>query len=554
MTAPVIDRVETIDFDAAFEGIAAQLREEEEARLIPPLLRLWDGDWNLRGIVKREISCSVKWLHNETGTAVLELPLDDYLAEWVIDVDARPTTGVHFTVDKDGARWSGFLDELQLHKTDQGTRYVRLIFKHDYDHLKHILAWSNPFLPDWLQFPRLWICFSTSVRWACKTTLLVNLMRLESSLWMLPDDPMDASKWFNFDQSTWSMVVKPDLPGEVDRSPGGFVHSRFKTVHDATRRQVEDAQLTWEGRRYLDGDPPPWPGADVRHGCLVWDLVDNSAFNSGTSFGGNLFQGLLREFVSFGSDGLTESVETVADPVVSSLYTTPGAVGTDPAMPGVIWRDGEHSGIQTSMFSWRPAQDVGFVGGGHSAPGVNELIGATIIGITGFLGSLFGQSQIGPAVEAVLRPLYTDTLFAWRKEKNIARAQRLGWSHLHERMADGADRAYTLSHVLAMRTAMWSTREQTRCQISVVDGAPWRIGQRGFGHCFLGSRVGFTVEGLWTGRIFVEQITELTLSWDRSTAPTWLMQIGQREPADPVMKAFALLQDFFSMLKDLGVM
>ncbi len=554
MTAPVVDRVDTIDFDAEFAGIAERLQQENEARLAPPLLRLWDGDWNLRGVVRREISCRVQWAHNETGTAVLELPIDDYLAEWCVNVDERATTGVHFTVDKDGARWSGFLDELQFHKDDKGTRYVRLIFKHDYEHLKHILVWSNPFLPAEIQFPRLWICFSSHIRWACKTTLFVNILRLEASLWMLPDNPLDASKWFNLDQSTWSMVVKPDLPGEIDRSVGGFVHARFKTVHDATRRQVEDSQLTWEPRRYLKGDPPPWPGANLRHGCLVWDLVDNSEFNSGTSFGGSLFGGLIREFVNIGGDGLTETIETAPDPVMPSLYTTPGAVGTDAAVPAVVWRDGEHTGIQTSMFSWRPAQDVGVVGGGHSAPGVNEGISAAIIGITGFLGSLFGQSQIGPAIDAVLKPLYTDTLFAFGKWKNIARAQRLGWSHLHERWADGADRGYTLSWVLAMRTAMWATREQTRCQITVVDGAPWRIGQRGYGHCFLGTRVGFTVQDLWTGRIFVEQITELTLEWDRSTAPVWKLQIGQREPTDPVMKAFELLQDFFSMLKDLGVM
>ncbi|WP_418345277.1 phage tail protein [Rhodococcus pyridinivorans] len=544
--------VPTIDFDTEFEGIVQQLKDEAEQRLAPPVVRLWDGDWNLRGVCKREFSCSVQWLNNETGTASIDMPLDYYLSEWLVDVDARPTTNVHLTVDKDGARWSGLMEELQIHKDDKGVRYVRVIFKHDYEHLKHILVWSNPFLPAEIQFPRLWVCFSNHVRWALKTTLLCNLMRLESSLWMLPDDPMDPAQWFNFDQSTWGMVVKPDLT--PDRSVGGIVYGRFKTMHEASRRITEDAQLTWEPRRYLDGDPPPWPGANIKHGCLVWDLVDNSAFNTGTSFGGSLFDGLAREFVNIGSDGLTETVETVPDPNVPDLYLTPGERGTDPSMPGVIWRDGEYTGIQTSMFSYRPAQDVGVVGGGHSMPGVNEGISAAIIGITGFLGSLIGQSQIGPAIDAVLKPLYTDVLLAFGKWKSPARAQRLGWSHYHERWADGSDRAYTLSWLLAMRAAMWATREQTRCTISVVDGSPWRIGQNGLGHCFLGSRVGFTVLGMKPGRIFVEQITELKLAWDRASAPAWTLQIGQREPEDPVMKAFQLLQDFFGMLQDLGVL
>ena len=545
--------VSTIDFDTEFEGIVQRLKDEADARLAPPLVRLWDGDWNLRGIVKHETSMRVQWLHNETGTATLEMPLDYYLSEWLADVDERQTTGVMLTVDKDGARWSGFMDELQIHKDEQGRRYVRVIFKHDYEHLKHILVWSNPFLPAEIQFPRLWVLFSTSVRWALKTTLLVNLMRLESSLWMLPDDPMDPAQWFNFDQSTWGMVVKPDLT--ADHSVGGIVHARFKNVHEAGRRIVEDAQLTWEPRRYLEGDPEPWPGADVQHGCLVWDLVDNSAFNTGTSFGGNLFDGLVSQFVNIGSDGLTETVETVPDPNTPELYVTPGARGTDPSVPSVVWRDGEHSGIQTSMFSYRPAQDVGVVGGGHSAPGVNETISAGIITLVGFLGSLMGgQSQIGPAVDAVLRPIYSDTIAAFGKHKNIFRAQRLGWSHLHERWADGSDRAYTLSWVLAMRAAMWATRETTSCTVTVTDNAPWRIGQNGFGHCFLGSRVGFTVLGMKPGRIFVEQISELVLEWGRNMAPLWQLKIGQREPQDPLVKALAMLQDFLGMLQDLGVL
>ncbi|MCK8671011.1 hypothetical protein M1M07_07750 [Rhodococcus sp. HM1] len=377
-------------------------------------------------------------------------------------------------------------------------------------------------------------------------------MRLESSLWTLPDDPMDPAQWFNFNQSTWGMVVKPDLT--PDHSVGGIVHARFKNVHETGRRIVEDAQLTWEPRRYLEGDEAPWPGADIKHGCLVWDLVDNSAFTTGTSFGGNEFDGLVRQFVNIGSDGKTETVESVADPNIPELYTTPGARGTDPSMPGVIWRDGEHSGIQTSMFSYRPAQDVGVVGGGHSAPGVNETISAGIISLVGFLGSMIGQSQIGPAVDAVLKPIYTDTILAFGKWKSPARAQRLGWSHLHERFAEGSDRGYTLSWLLAMRSAMWATRETTSCTVTVTDNAPWKIGQNGHGHCFLGSRVGFTVLGMKPGRIFVEQISELVLEWGRNMAPLWQLKIGQREPQDPIVKALALLQDFFGMLQDLGVL
>lgn len=553
MSTPVAEPVDLIDFDTEFEGLVQQLKDEAEARLAPPEMSIYDGDANLRAIIRNEISANIAWLHNEVGTAVIDLPVDYYLAEWLIDVDNRETSQAILRVDKDGARWTGLLEEIQIHHTDSGTRFVRAIFKHDLQHLHHIFAWSNPFLPAELQLPRLWMCFSQHIRWAIKTTMLVNIMRLESSLWMLPDDPLDPAGWFDFNQANWSMVVKPDLPDNPDRSPAGVIHSRFKSMYEATKRAVQDAQLTWEPRRYFPGDPEPWPGAQIAYGTIVWDLVDNSAFTTGTSFGGTLFDGLWHELVNIGGDGKTETTETVPDPNMPDLYKTAGALGSDPSVPAVVWRDGEHSAIQASMFSHRPAGPVGVVGGGHSAPGINEGISATIISLAGFLGSMVGQSQIGPAIDAVLRPIYMDTVGAFGKWKNIVRAQRLGKHHLHERWADGADRAYTLSWVLAMRTAMFATRETTRCTITVADGAPWRIGQRGFGHCFLGTRVGFTIREL-PGRIFVEQISELRLAWDRKTAPLWKIQIGQREPEDPVLKAFEILQDFLGMLRDLGVL
>ncbi|MBP2211079.1 hypothetical protein JOJ87_001423 [Rhodococcus ruber] len=363
MAAPV----STIDFDAVFRDITERLEIEKARRIEPPRIRIFDGDWNLRGECGREISANFQFIDNETGTGSLEMPLDYYLSKWAVDVRSRLTTNIHVAVDKDGARWSGRLDELKVVKDDTGRKYVRMLFKHDYEELKHLLAWSNPFLPAEIQFPRLWILFGRA-RWVCKTTLLVNLMRVEASLWMLPDDPMDPAAWNNFDQSTWSQVVKPDLT--EDNSVAALLHSRFKTVHDATKDIVADAQLSWECRRYLPGDEPPWEGADLRYGCLVWDLIDKSGWNTGTSFGGDLFSGLVREFLNIGGDGITTTTEMVADPTFPDIAFEPGWIGTDASAPAVIFRESEHTGIQSSEFAWKPATDVGVVAGGHSMPGV----------------------------------------------------------------------------------------------------------------------------------------------------------------------------------------
>lgn len=148
----------------------------------------------------------------------------------------------------------------------------------------------------------------------------------------------------------------------------------------------------------------------------------------------------------------------------------------------------------------------------------------------------------------------TDVLLAFMAWKSPARAQRLGWSHYHEKWGDGADRAYTLAALIALRTGFWVTREQTSHSVVVADAAPYLVGARGFGHMDIGDRVGTTVKGMEAGRVFVDRITELTLAWSRDEAPAWKIQVGEREFEDPVIKAFEMLQDVLSIAQDLGVL
>ncbi|MBP2211078.1 hypothetical protein JOJ87_001422 [Rhodococcus ruber] len=184
---------------------------------------------------------------------------------------------------------------------------------------------------------------------------------------------------------------------------------------------------------------------------------------------------------------------------------------------------------------------------------MNELISATVQMIGDLTAMIPGVPPLGGVADAILAPLYTDTILAFGKWKNIQRAQRLGWSHYHEKWAEGADKAYTLSWLLAMRTGMWQTRESISHTLTVADGAPWRIGQRGHGHFFLGDRVGASILGLPAGQLFVDRVTELTLAWDRDTTPTWTIVIGARDPEDPIIKLWEKFQDAMAAIKDLGL-
>lgn len=542
-----------LDPDALHERIKKRKKQWEDERLAPPRIRLWDGDYVLRGEVAGELAGGFKFEENETGTAWLRLPIDHYLALWVTNHRGRTKKNVHVTFDKQGARWSGFMDNYKLVKTKAGEKYLEITFKHDYEHLKHIRCWSNPFLPAELQFPRLWMIFGKS-DWALGTTLLANITRLESSAWMLPDDPMDKSQWNNMDQSTWQMIVAP-IDHEKSTAPPTVVFSRFKSFHDVAKRVLADAQLTIECRRFLAGeDEPPWEGANLRHGCLVFSIVDKSHWNTETSFGGDLINGLIRAFTNIGEDGLTENRDIIPNPNFPPEYFDPNFQGTLPQAPWVVFEEGPYTGIESSEFIYYPATDVQVVTGGHSAPGVNEGISAAIIAIGGFLGSLFGQSQIGPAIDAVLKPLYTDTVLAFMAWKSPERAQDLGAFHLQEKWADGADRAYTLAALIALRSGMWSTREHTAHTLRVPDAAPYRVGDRGHGDFFIGDRVATAVLGQPEYELYVERVMALSYEWDKDGPSGWIIDIGHREPEDPFLKAMELIQELTAGLEDLGVL
>ncbi|MFR9750497.1 phage tail protein [Nocardia sp. 004] len=564
MTAPAVsasalDRMETIHRDAlAVRGT------RKNKRLEPPLIRLWDGDWNLRGICRAEISATFTWLLNESGTGQLVLPAEHYLAEWIMNASARSTQNVHITVDKDGARWGGRMKTATLQKSDTGVKSVIVQFMHDYEELKWIQAWSNPFLPASFQFPRVFMLAGPSI-WCLKLSLFLNILRKEASLWALPDDPLDPSQWINLDQSNWSMVVAPS-GFFSDSSIWTVISSRWKGWHEMAESTLADAQLMVTCRRYLEGDPPPWPGANLRHGCLVFDIVDRSGYYSGTSEGGSLVDGLVHTVQNFVNDMAEQEPSILPDPNAPEEYHQPDWLGTRPSNPWVIYRESEYTGIQTSEFTISPATAAQINCGGHSMPGVNEVISSVVhmignltsavtLSIPGIGGVGVSLPGMGEPLDAFLKPLYEDTILAWMSYKSLLRPSQMGWSHYFEFFQSGADKAYTLSSLVAIRQGFWETRGTTSHKITVIDGAPYFIGENGQGHFFLGDRIGATVEGLPKGQIFVEQVTALDLSWSRGVTPSWHISIGtDKVREDPVAKSLRHIQTIMGDLHELGVM
>lgn len=586
------------DHKRVWDTCAKWKADREAKRIAHPLIRLWDGDYRLRGVVAGERSGEFEFIDNDVGTASIQLPIDHYLAKWVMDHKGRTKRNVHITIDKQGARWSGCMDQYTVVRKREDA-YIDILFKHDYEQTKHIMVWANPFLRPEFQFPKMWIIFGPA-KWCLLTTLFVNIMRLETSLWTLPDNPLDINEWMgpSFWPGNWRNIVKPN-PLLNDNSVLTIVFSRFKPFYEVAKKILDDTQLSLTCRRYLKGeDPHPFsdlsgwwndtPVEDLftmiplRHGCLVWDIQDRSGWGGETAFGGSVLTGLVRTVVHYTSDGLTEGVDVyTGDPTFPGEYYIPFFFGTNPKAPWVVYEEGLYSGIEESEFMYYEATDTSVVMGGQSMPGVNEAISAGVNMAGDFLTSLINSTlapagpvggaidlpPLGGVMDAAAKILYENVILAFMEFPSLRAVDNfipmvglenvfssLGDFHYFEGWANGSDRAFTISALAAARTKFWETRARHAHTIKVSDAAPYYIGDDGQGDFWLGDRIATSVLGYPTpDTLFVERVQKIKYAWGKDGPTGWTLDIGTREPADPLIKSFEMIRDINSNISELGL-
>ena len=584
--------------DNLYKLIQQRRAKAEMIRLAPARIRLWDGDYRLRGEVAGERGGDFEFIENDAGTASIQLPLDHFLAKWVMNFKGRKKRSVHVTFDKSGARWAGRMDHYTVRSEESGDRYLDIIFIHDMAELSHILVWSNPWLRPELQFPKLWVVFGPA-KFCLLLTLFCQIIRLETSWFTLPDNPLDPSEWFplSFDPSNWRHIVKP-FSFFSDSSMTTVVFSRFQPFLEMAKRTLEDAQLTIVCRRYLvDEDPHPFEGMQglfgldpvedmlqqipLRNGCCVWDIVDNSGWGTETSFGGSLLTGLVHAVVNINSDGSTEGVDVfTGDPVFPGAYYNRKFMGTGPVAPWVIFEEGPLTGIKSSEFSYYEATDTSILSGGSSAPGINEGIGALVniggdaltsfinssLAVFGAVGGAIDLPPLGGLLDSLAKPFYSDVLFAFTEVPTLRAAELslpiagledvltgLGDFHYYEGWAE-SNAAFTLGAALAIRAKIHETRARTEHTLKVSDASPYIVGEKGFGHFWLGSRVGTTVLGFPDpDTIFVERVQKLKYSWDQDGPKGWEIAIGYKKPKDPVLSLFDEVKRVAEVTNGLGL-
>ena len=394
------------------------------------------------------------------------------------------------------------------------------------------------------------------VPWILLTTLHLQLVREHNPLITIPDDPLDITLWDDvFDQSNWSVVVKPlsFLDSANSGAVWGVASSRWATWHDMAKIMLEDSELSVTCTRYLDGDPLPWDGANLRHGTLVVDIVDKSGVYIGTSNGGNIFSGLARTVAEFAEDFIDSTLNLIEDTEAPEEYFIPGLLLTKPEAPYVVYRTGEGSGIETSRFINSPSKAIQINAGGHSAPGVNETISASIQAVGDLIGNVVLIGSLGGSIDTLLKPLYEDTILAWMSVKSTQRAQNSGWSRYFEYFQDGANKAYTITALMVLRAGFWSTRTVLANEMKVIDGSPFFVSEKN-GHYWLDDRIGFNLEQDPTGQIWVDRARKIELKWDAESYPEWVPTIGDpRNLQDPAQRAWGRIEQMVASLRDLGV-
>src|ERR1700761_1450756 len=71
------------DHDELWKLYQQRKAKREMLRLAPPVMQLWDGDYNLRGECIGWRDIDYEFIENDTGIAVVQLSLDHYRAKWV---------------------------------------------------------------------------------------------------------------------------------------------------------------------------------------------------------------------------------------------------------------------------------------------------------------------------------------------------------------------------------------------------------------------------------------------------------------------------------------
>lgn len=489
-----------------------------------PRIRVWDKDWNYVSEFYGEIAAKFGRRLYDSAPGEVEAYADHPLRRWMTE-ELKDEEDIHFTVDTQWDRWSGKVSHLQLKSNGTGRDRLTIHLIDEYEHLKKITCYSNPFLPPEFQFPKIWMYAGPS-EFGIKTILFANLLRRFAPLWSLPENIYEPNNWLqNLNPEHWPIFVKPTSLFS-DTSMWTVIATRFGNAHDVITPILKDAGLCITYRRWLPGDPQPAPAhANLTKPTLVLDVVDKSGVRGPS---GNMVDGLLSFASRIAGDGVQEIVEVVDPGAPPPEYDTPGYFGTKKELPWVFYRNAMRTGL-SGISSWEmnihKALAGAIITGGKSPGWVNSGIKLILNAVLGYLGLIFGNPALGIGI---FEKYVEDVILAFHRVGLSNRQALMGRGQYGEHWEPVSGTGFSLPALQAFRVGQQKTRAYTSFKISIRDGAPYWYGK----HMTIGDRVVGEIND--SKNLYVDQIFASELSWSRTQDPIRNLSIGDDAAEDPL--------------------
>lgn len=499
---------------------AADRLMQQRAR---PTVTVFDRNWENPMPLLGEIEASFEEMLNDSGEGSIKLFGRHKLNNWLLD-ELALEEDVHIRVNMAGKEWTGKCSAIIDEGTESGSEYLTLQFTHEFEHVKRIVCYCNPFFPAEFQYPKLWAYAGPSA-FGVRTLAFLNLLRRFAPLWALPEDLFNPQNWAaNLNPANWPIVVLPGKGGLLgDTSMWSVISTRFGMLHDVVAPTVADAKLKIVVKRWFPGQPQPAPGHFIlTKPTLTIDVVDKSGY-VGPS--GTLLDGLLHFVSAVAADQINEVNSLVSRPPTPE-YSEPGYRGS--TVPWVAWRNAHRTGL-SGISSWKRSIHKATAGivvtGGHSPDWVNTGLKLLVNGILGYIGAIFGNPGL---TLGLFDSQIEDVVLAFHRVGNPIRINKMGVNGpaYGEVFESSGGTGFSLSALQAIRAGFWRTRAYTSYTFTVVNGAPYWVGR----HFDVGDRVAAEIGR--SKKLYVDQVYSLKNSWSRTQDPRWTVGIGDNRAED----------------------
>jgi hypothetical protein len=504
---------------------ALRLAEQEAWRDQRAVVRYYDKWMSEVGEEGRYISLTFSHVKNAAGGLKMTVAPDTVHYDHLFRNPDGEDATIPITAETVGQRWDGFITRVAEVVDDRGMKVIEIEAIHAWNHIATTVCYASPFAPLLAQWPRHWFMIM-GVRSMFHLTMIANILRRQA--FMSADQWTGAPDWAEVGSIAWPIAIG-GINVLTDTSPFGAISVRFEHADQVFMPLFEGNGVAATAQFYLpDVDEQPDPDWFYLDRPTVFITTEDKSGVVGAT--GTLLDGISRFFEEFFDDGTTPiryPDYSVSGDYEQAYATTP--FGNRRYFPWIWYMEGEYSGLGASDISIHKPLATHVLVGGRSPGWVNASISFAIKNVLAWLGLLIGL----PGLDALYQGQLDDVFLAFAEYADQGRIQRAGPYAFQEHFVTGSDKAFTIDGLMAGKQGLHATRGYTSHKVTVQDNAPYILGPNA--DFWVNDQIGFKVGEL----IFVDYVTEVTYTDDRSTPGRWEITIGDgADEEDSVVKAW----------------